>query len=255
MHIAYKTEIKPTLEQRLKIQKYMQIGCYIYNQYLNANSMIYHENIANNHQAPYITADSFYDFLNNNPKFYWLKHYDISMKKKILLNAEKVLEKFWIGEQDFPKLKKFYKHKMKIYLANNLNNKWIIERHRIQVGSLGFFRLKEYGYLPTEEKIIGGSISFTLNKYYITVFVEKSQSLAKSIDINAFEQKDYLFHLEGQVIKLEKRIKREKKRLQRKYDFQKMNASRNTYSNIEKQRIKISKLEHRLYELKKQMQH
>ena len=255
MQIAYKTEIKPTLEQKLKIQKYMRVGCYIYNQYLNANSMIYHENLTNNNHAPYITADSFFDFLDNNPKFYWLKHYDISMKKRILVNAEQLLKNLEIGEQGFPKFKKFYKHNMKIYVANNLRNKWIIERHRIQIGSLGCFRLKEYGYLPTEEKIIGGNISFTLNKYYITVFVEKSQSLQQSMNTGDSNQNEDWFWLREQVIKLEKRIKREKKRLQRKYDFHKIDASRNTYSNIEKQRIKINKLEHRLSELKKQIQH
>ena len=82
--------------------------------------MIYHENLTNNNHAPYITADSFFDFLDNNPKFYWLKHYDISMKKRILVNAEQLLKNLEIGEQGFPKFKKFYKHNMKIYVANNL---------------------------------------------------------------------------------------------------------------------------------------
>ena len=142
------------------------------------------------------------------------------------------------------------------------------ERHRIKIPTLGWVRLKEKGYIPTNSQthiIKSGTISYKAGRYYISVLVEKQESF-KSQLVNNFGigvdlgVKDFAICSNGktykninktfQIKKLEKKLKREQRSLSRKYeDYKKLNKNERevaTRQNIQKQKLKVQKLHHKL---------
>lgn len=254
MLIAYKTEIKPTQEQIIKIKEYMKVCCWLANKYIKENISLYNmSGLINDKQLNYITAECFYNNISENTHYFWLKKYDVSMLQKTLLNAEKSFNNFLEGKCNAPRLKKVYEQDIKIYIGNN----WFIERHRIKIGILGYIRLKEYGYLPVNEYIEGGFISLEGNKYYVTALIRENRIVNKC-DAGEYRDKNKidrytLDKIQDDLKKLEKKIKREKRCLLRKYRLRSKidtHGIEYNFSNIEKQRMKIKKLEHRLNLLK-----
>ena len=59
------------------------------------------------------------------------------------------------------------------------------ERHRIKIPTLGWVRLKEKGYIPTNPEthvIKSGSISYKAGRYYVSVLVEEKESVKPKLN-------------------------------------------------------------------------
>ena len=109
---------------------------------------------------------------------------------------------------------------------------WKVERHRIMIPTLKNVRLKEYGYIPVGAKVISGTVSKKADRYYVSVIVDIDAPIIKNtnkgigIDLGL---KDFAICSDGNIYKninktqrirkLEKKLKREQKRLSRKYEF------------------------------------
>jgi len=107
------------------------------------------------------------------------------------------------------------------------------ERHRIKIPTLGWVKLKEFGYIPTIEIISSGTLSIQAGRYYISVLVkidepqniETPMSDGIGIDLGI---KDFAIVSTGEihkninksskVKKLNKKLKREQRKLSRKYE-------------------------------------
>ena len=90
-----------------------------------------------------------------------------------------------------------------------------------------------------------GTVSNEAGRYYVSITVDKTESDKKMIKENALsDKKTYTEVLSNdKVIKIIKKIRREKRSLDRKYSAQNISVAS---ANIRKQKEKISKLEQRL---------
>lgn len=259
---AYKIEIKPTEEQIIKINKTIGVCRFIYNFYIAHNQQVYQNG------GKFASGNTFSkwlnnDFIPNNQNYSWIKEVSSKAVKQSIMNGEKAFKKFFKKETSFPKFKKKNKSNVGVYLPKNNKTDFTIERHRLKVPTLGFVRLKEYGYLPINSNVKSGTITKRCDRYYISVLVEealkvnnKPYSSGIGIDLGL---KDFAVVSNGKVYKninkthkvkkLKKSLKRQQRKLSRKYEsLKKQNLTKGvaTRQNIQKQVLKVQKLHNRL---------
>lgn len=264
---SYKTEINPTSEQKQAINRTIGVCRFIYNFYLAHNKEVYES------EKRFVSGMTFSKWLNNefipnNSEFSWIKDVSSKSVKQSIMNAERAFKNFFKGKSKFPKFKKKNKSNVKMYFVKT-DARVIIscERHRIKIPTLGWVRLKEKGYIPTNPNthtIKSGTISCKAGRYYVSVLVEQEDTAKLSlsgfgigIDLGL---KDFAICSNGkiykninkgsQVRKLEKKLKREQRRLSRKYEsYKKQNnilKGGATRQNIQKQKLMVQKLHQRL---------
>ena len=263
---SYKTEINPTLEQIQKIKKTIGTCRFVYNFYLAHNKKLYDDG------KKFMTAKSFSVWLNNefipnHPEFLWIKEVSSKSVKKSMENACTAFCKFFQKQSNFPRFKKKNKSDVKMYFVKNNPKDCFCERHRINIPTLGWVKLKEKGYIPTTKQgyvIKSGTISRKAGRYYVSVLidiprVEKTElnDFGLGIDLgikefavmsNGMVKKN--INKSTKVKKLEKQLKRKQRCLSGKYeDLKKRNKKLKgeaTRQNIQKQVLKVQKLHHRV---------
>ncbi len=253
---GYKIEILPNPQQALKIRQTLGTCRYLYNLYLASNFEIY-EALGSGFL---VTAYTFDKYVNHVVKkeLEWIDECGAKARKQALCNAERAFKNFMQGKANRPKFKKKRQQKVKAYFPKNNKGDWTIWRHKVQVPTIGTVRLKEKGYLPTQAKIRSGTISFKAGRYYVSVLVEvpdnqTEQPLGEGIGIDLGVKE--LAVMSNGVIKpninktprvrnLDKKLRREQRRLSRKYESKKKRGEKTaTYSaNIERQVVKIQRL-------------
>ena len=264
---GYKTEIFPTSEQKEIIHKTIGTCRYVYNFYLDHNKKVYEK------EKKFVSGYDFSKWLNNdylplNPEFSWIKEVSSKSVKQSIMNADKAFKNFFQHKAKFPRWKKKSKSDVKMYFVKNGTKQMILcERHRIKIPTLGWVTLKEKGYLPTNANIYSiksGFVSMKAGRYYVSVLVEEPKpkqlildDFGIGIDLGI---KDFAIGSHGKtyknmnktavIIKLEKRLKRQRRKLSRKYESLKKRKNimkgEATRQNIQKQKLKIQKLYHRL---------
>ena len=165
----------------------------------------------------------------------------------------------------FPNFKKKGKSDVKMYFVKNNPKDCRCERHRLNIPTLGWVRLKEKGYIPTTKdgwKIRSGTISIKAGRYYVSVIVEipdaeTSNNSNDGIGID-LGLKDFAIVSNGKtykninksakIKKLEKKLRREQRCLSRKYDNFKKGES--AQKNIQKQKLKVQRLHHKIYNIR-----
>lgn len=263
---AYKTEIHPTRAQIELIHKTFGSTRYIYNQYVHENL----ENLASGKE--FISAFSYSKRINNDPDTpSWLKEVPSKAIKQALIYADRAFRDYFSKRKGKPKFKKKGLNDS-FYLIGTLK----VERHRIFVPVLKWIKLKEFGYIP--KKISSVTISMKNGRYYISCLCKekKDERIALSnqsmgIDFGLKDQ----FITEDRTIpsinrslrikKLEKRLKREHRKLSRKIEaniiekvYYKTGAKKGQVKsfrwvkplseckNIQKQKLKVARIYERL---------
>lgn len=262
MKYAYKTEIKPTNEQALKIKRSIGICRWLYNEYLATNKklyMMYQRGLLDDSQSYFMTAIDFDKYINRKlklqPEYNWLSKCGSKARKKILLNGEVAFRSFFKGKANFPKFKAKFDEDVTLYFPKNNPKDWTIERYRIKIPTLKYVRLKEFGYLPVGVKVINGIVSMKAGRFYISITVEaETQYQEKYIDniglklnFRDFSTIDKQLIDINNVNKILKSLERVKQRLKRKNQ---MNTNKYISKNAQKELIKIKKLEARLENIK-----
>ncbi|MEE0451306.1 RNA-guided endonuclease InsQ/TnpB family protein [Peptacetobacter sp.] len=267
MKKAYKIEIKPTKEQKIKINKIIGVSRYVYNFYLIHNKEIYEK------EKRFVSGIEFSKWLNNeyipnNPDKAWIKEVSSKATKQAIMNADGAFRKFFNGKAKFPRFKKKKKQTVKAYFPKNNKTDWTIERHRVKIPTLGWVRLKEYGYVLLNAKVYSGTVSQQADRYYVSILVEEENDINNSsysegigIDLGL---KEFAIISNGttykninktaKVKKLEKKLIREQRSLSRKYESLKKQKNKKegeaTRQNIQKQVLKVQKLYRRLYNIR-----
>ena len=256
---TYKTEINPTEGQKLKIRQTIGTCRFIYNFYLAHNKEVYEK------EQRFVSGYDFSkwlnnDFIPNNPDYLWIKSVSSKAVKQSIMNADTAFRRFFKKQTGFPKFKKKGRSNVKAYFPKNNKGDWIIERHRLKIPTLGFVQLKEKGYIPTDSKVMSGTISIQAGRYYVSVLVDEDfeQSMGVlpygiGIDLGI---KDFAIISNGDVYKninksqkirrLNKRLKHEQRCLSRKYENKKKRRATDSAKNMEKQILKVQKLHQRL---------
>ena len=263
MKKAYKIEIKPSKEQIIKIHQTIGVSRFIYNFYIAHNKEVYEK------EKRFVSGMDFSKWLNNeyipnNPDKDWIKEVSSKATKQAIMNGEKAFKKFFKGEASFPVFKKKKKQDVKAYFPKNNKTDWTIERHRVKVPTLGFVRLKEFGYIPVNSVVKSGTVSQKADRYYVSILVEEDvkpndNPCTKGIGID-LGLKNFAICSNGltkkninktkRVKKLEKKLKREQRKLSRKYESLKIRNKKMkgeaTRQNIQKQIVEVQKLHQRL---------
>ncbi|ABX44269.1 transposase, IS605 OrfB family [Lachnoclostridium phytofermentans ISDg] len=270
MQRAYKVELKPTNQQIQKINQCLGVCRWLYNAYLAKNQSLYQDFKEGklNKKKAFMSANDFDKYINNDIKVLddckWINDCGSKARKKAICNAEFAYKKFFKGEAQFPRFKKKGKSKVGLYFPKNNKTDFKIERHKINIPTLKWVRLKEFGYIKANANVISGTVTEQAGKYYISIVCEveevknslpKTEPLGLDLGIKDFaifsnEIVKKNINKTSRVKKLEKKLKREQVRLSRKYEcLKKQNKIRKgetTRQNIRKQIVKVQRLQQRL---------
>ena len=258
---SFKTEINPTEEQKVKIRKTIGACRYIYNFYLAHNKEL-HDN-----GEKFMSGKSFSVWLNNeylpqNPDKLWIKEVSSKSVKRSIENGCVAFTRFFKHQSAFPNFKKKGKSEVKMYFVKNNPKDCRCERHRINIPSLGWVRIKEKGYVPTTKDgyvIKSGHVSIKADRYYVSVLIEipnnkiannSNEGIGIDLGIKDFaivsNGKTYKnINKSAKLKKLEKQLIREQRSLSRKYENIKKGESTQR-ANIQKQKRVVQKLHHKI---------
>ena len=264
MKKAYKMEINPTDKQKSKIHRTIGVSRFIYNFYIARNKEIYER------EGKFVSGMDFSKWLNNeyipnNQEMKWIKEVSSKATKQAIMNGDKAFRDFFKKAKGFPRFKKKKNQDVKAYFPKNNKTDWTLERHRVKIPTLGWVRLKEFGYIPVNSMVKSGTVSQKADRYYVSILVEETDikisnpnNAGVGIDLGI---KEFAVCSDGIkfkninktsiIKKVEKKLKREQRKLSRKYESLKIRnknikEGRATRQNIQKQIIKVQKLHQRL---------
>ena len=257
-------EINPTDEQKSKIHQTIGVSRFIYNFYIAHNKEIYER------EGKFVSGMDFSKWLNNeyipnNQDKKWIKEVSSKATKQAIMNGDKAFKDFFKKAKGFPKFKKKKNQDVKAYFPKNNKTDWTLERHRVKIPTLGWVRLKEFGYIPVNSIVKSGTVSQKADRYYVSILVEErdikisntnNEGVGIDLGIKYFAicsngNKFKNINKTSTVKKVEKMLKREQRKLSRKYESLKMRNKKEkggnaTRQNIQKQVVKVQKLHQRL---------
>jgi len=202
------------------------------------------------------------DYIPNNPEYYWIKEVYSKAVTQSVNNGQTAFTRFFNHQSAFPKFKKKGKSNVKMYFVKNNPKDCRCERHRVNIPSLGWVRIKEKGYIPTTKDgytIRSGYVLIKAGRFYVSVLIDMPESKNTNnsnegigIDLGL---KDFAIVSNGKtykninksvrVNKVEKQLIREQRCLSRKYENLKKGEVTQR-ANIQKQKLKVQKLHHKL---------
>jgi putative transposase len=271
---VYKVEIKPTKAQKEKLAKTFGVCRFVYNLFLATNFDRYkNEDIPK--EEKFMSGYTFSKWLNNvyvkdNEDKLWIKEVSSKAVKQSIMNAEQAFKNWWKHKKGKPRFKKKSKQNTKAYFPKDNKKDCLIERHRIKVPTLGWVKLKEYGYAPDKGQTTSIVISQKADRFYASVMIMqeseytkpeyKHQSEGVGIDLGV---KDFAITSEGEkyknvnktvkVKKIKKRLRRTQRALSRKLEAFKKNKKNMKEgrllqygNNIRKNIIELRKLHAKL---------
>ncbi len=265
---TFKTEIKPNKDQIIKLYKTHGVCRYIYNLYISTNIERY------NNKEPFLSGYSFSKYLNNeyritNPDKNWIGDVSSKAVKQSIMDAEQAFKRFFKGVTRFPRFKKKGKCNVSVYFPNNSKTDMLVERHRIKMPTLGWVRLKEFGYIPPNSTVKSVRVSYKAGRWFVSClvdieadrFYDEPYTDGIGIDIgisNLAINSKGLFHFNINKTKrikdLTKKLKHEQRKFSRKLENLKnrrAGAPATIYRNIEKQKLKIQKIYFKLSNIRK----
>ena len=258
---AYKTEINPTEQQKQKINRTIGTCRFIYNFYLGHNKEIYEK------EKRFVSGYEFSKWLNNefipnNPDYLWIKDVGSKAVKQSIMDADKAFKRFFKKQSLFPRFKKKSKSDVKAYFPKNSKGDWTVERHRVKIPTLGFVRLKEKGYIPTNVRVRSGTFSIKAGRYYVSVLCDVDKTIMHDVYtegigidlgvtdfaiVSSIEKPFKNINKTNRMKQLTKKLKREQRKLSRKYECLKQQKNKSeggtvTRQNIQKQVLKVQRL-------------
>ena len=244
---AYKVELKPNNVQRTLLNK--SIGCarLSYNWGLNLSIERYKNG------ESFLGAIGLHKELCKIKKSDYPFIYEVSKlaPQNSLRDLDQAFKNFFRGLKKkqnvgFPKFKS-KKNDKKSFRVDGLNIK--VGHDFIKLPKISKIRLKESGYIPTENvKYMNATISKEIDRYYVSVSVQEDVNIEDKLieDIVGIDMgiKELATCSDGEVFhnlkhtkKYERKLKRQQKKLSKKKD-----GSNNKY----KQRMKVAKIHRKI---------
>ncbi|MFJ8258907.1 RNA-guided endonuclease InsQ/TnpB family protein [Peribacillus asahii] len=265
MKRAFKTEILLSDKQRKKVNQAIGVCRYVYNLYLST---------AQNHYkntGKHLSGYDFSKWLNNvhvKETDFWIKDVSSKAVKQSIMNGDKAFTNFFKGLAKFPTFKKKKDQDVKAYFPKNNQTDLLVERHRIKIPTLGWVRLKEYGYVPSHVKVTSCTVSQKAKRYYVSVLCEVEPNeqgqinthdgMGVDLGIKEFAVCSHHQTFENinktqKVKKLEKSLKRQQRKVSRSYEqSKKRRRGEFCAKNRQKQLVKVQKLHARLANIRKE---
>ena len=206
------------------------------------------------------------EYLPQNPDKLWIKEVSSKSVKRSIENGCVAFTRFFKHQSAFPNFKRKGKSDVKMYFVKNNPKDCRCERHRINIPSLGWVRMKEKGYLPTTKDgyvIKSGHVSIKADRYYVSVLIEipnnkiannSNEGIGIDLGLKDFSivsnSKTYKnINKSAKLKKLEKQLIREQRSLSRKYENLKKGESTQR-ANIQKQKLNVQKLHHKIDDIR-----
>lgn len=243
MEKAYKFRLYPNTEQKELLSKTFGCARFVYNYYLDRRIKAYQQNKTTmNYNA--CSAD-LTKLKQEKP---WLKEVDKFALQNALKDLDRAFQNFFREikkgnkNQGFPKFKPKHHYKQS-YRTTFTNNNIKVGKNRIKLPKLGWVDMIQHRDI--QGRIVNCTITKTCSdEYYVSicctdVVIDKYESTENSIGID-LGLKEFITTSDGEAIenpkyllKLEKKLKREQRKLSKKQKGSK---------NIEKQRIRLNKV-------------
>ena len=175
------------------------------------------------------------EYLPQHPEYSWIKEAYSKAVTQAVNNGQTAFTRFFNHESAFPNFKKKGRSDVKMYFVKNNPKDCRCERHRINIPSLGWVRIKEKGYIPTTKDgyvIKSGSVSIKADRFYVSVLVEipdnkitddPNEGIGIDLGLKEFaivsNGKTYKnINRSARLKKLEKQLIRKQRSLSRKYE-------------------------------------
>jgi putative transposase len=175
MNKAYSFRLNPTKEQEILLAK--TFGCvrFVYNKMLGERIEIYEQFKDDpvelkKHKSP--TPAKY------KSEYVWLKEVDSLALANAQMNLQTAYNNFFRDTKiGFPKFKAKHRDKDS-YTTNNVNNNIRIEDKKIKLPKLGFIKMQQHRYLPSNQIIKSCTISKSPSgKYFVSILVEYFQEV------------------------------------------------------------------------------
>ncbi len=183
------------------------------------------------------------------------------------MNAETAYKKFFKKQSGFTRFKKRNHQDVKAYFPKNNPGDLKVERYRIKVPTLGFVRLKEKGYIPTNALVKSATISMKAGGYYISVLCEvmlkktlceqrNTEGIGVDLGIKEFAvisdgRRFKNINKSKKVKRIKRNLRRQQRRLSRKLRMKlKFKKKGEGTKNIEKQVLRVQRLHNRLLNIR-----
>ncbi|WP_186671526.1 RNA-guided endonuclease TnpB family protein [Sporosarcina sp. BP05] len=265
MKKAYKTEILLSDQQQQEVNQTIGVCRYVYNLYLHTAQEHYKET------KKHLSGYDFSKWLNNvhsKKTDHWIKDVSSKAVKQAIMNGDKAYRNFFKGLSKFPRFKKKKNQDVKAYFPKNNTTDLTVERHRIKIPTIGWVRLKEYGYIPTKAHVKSCTVSCKAGRYFISTLCEEDSSNVVEapkhdgigIDLGISTLAVCSHHIQFEninktqaVAKLEKQLKRQQRKLSRSYE-QNRSRERGEFcaKNRQKQLVVVQKLHARLANIRQE---
>ncbi len=262
---AYKTEVLLTTSQQRKANQTIGVCRYVYNLYLETAQNHYIET------KKHLSGFDFSKWLNSvhtKQTDQWIKGVSSKAVKKAIMNGDRAFKNFFNGLAKYPRFKKKKNQDVKAYFPKNNATDLTVERHRIKIPTIGWVRLKEYGYIPTRDQVKSCTVSCKAGRYFISVLCEEDSSnvveapehdgIGIDLGISTFAVCSHHIEFENinktqAVTKLEKQLKRQQRKLSRSYE-QNKSRERGEFcaKNRQKQLVVVQKLHARLANIRRE---
>ena len=115
------------------------------------------------------------EYLPKHPECFWIKEAYSKAVTQAVNNGQAAFIRFFKHQSSFPRFKKKNRSDVKMYFVKNNPKDCRCQRHRINIPSLGWVRIKEKGYIPTTKDgyvIKSGHVSIKAGRYYVSALVE-----------------------------------------------------------------------------------
>ena len=252
---TYRTEVKLNKEQEQLYKLCIAAQRLVWNLFIEENSKKF---------CKYMNTFSFSKWFNTvhlkeHEEHKWIIKAGSKTLKHTMEICHQAYQKAFKGKKGFPKKKSCKAFNEGYYFVRNGSKQPIrVDRHKIKVPMFGWVTLKEKGYLPLEG-IISGTIKKRADRYFISAITEENPIIFQNnsgegigIDLGVKEfmtcSNGFVFsniNKSIEIIKLEKKLKREQRALSRKYEAHKKNKEF-TYKNLEKNKLRIQRLNYKL---------
>ena len=261
MYRALKIELKLTVAQKIQVCQTIGTERFIYNEYIKYNKEQYE--LGNK----FVSANDFSKYINNvylpnNPDKKWIKDVSSKSVKQAMIYGEKAFKNFFKGLSAFPIFKKKGKNELGAYFVKNNKTDFEFYRHKIKIPTLKFVRVKEYGYIPKNAIIKSGTITKTVDRYFLSLIMEvddivktenkniKGLGVDLGIKDTAICSNGMVFkniNKTKKVKKIKKKLKREQRKMSRSVEYSKSKKIKlKECKNFNKKKLKVQKLFYRL---------
>jgi putative transposase len=259
---SYKTEIKPNNKQRTLLEKSVGTARFAYNWGLS-----YRKNLYESDKKSISYFDHHKVLCSIKKKEYpWMYEVSKCASQCALRDLDVAFKNFFRGLKQgkkvgFPKFKSKHKSTASFHLDSN---SFKVTDNKVMIAKIGFIRLKEKGYIPTENvKYNSITISKAAGRWYVSVQVEQDMPEPN----NALESvlgvdvgiKTLAACSNGQIFENHKYLNKSKKKLahaQKNLARKKFNKeTKKSSNNRNKAKLKLQKIYHKISNQRKDAIH